>query len=305
VSDIDLSLTDFVARVNSDVLGKIANLGFRVGSMLNRHYDSMSGTFPLDSKEFLDTFRTSSALIGEHYEKLEFSRAMREICRLADIGNKYLEDKAPWTTIKTDKEGTLQTLTAALEAFRLITLFIKPVMPAFVARVETLLSLDPMQWSSIDSPIENHRIEKFEHLAIRIEKENMDMIIEESKPEASAPAVVTLDEPLVSECTIEDFQKVDLRVAEIKKAEHVEGADQLLRLVVDIGGIERTLFAGIKAAYKPEDLVGAYVVVVANLKPRKMRFGTSEAMVLASGKGGKDIFVLRPDKGAAPGQRIH
>ncbi len=309
IGDIDLNMTDFIARVNSDVLGKIANLGFRVGSMLNRHFESTSSQIPEESKEFLDSIRASAPTIAGHYEKLEYSKAMREICRLADMANKYLEDMAPWTTIKTDRESTRRVLTAALEAFRLITLYMKPVLPGFAMKVERSLAITPLMWDSLDRALENHTIVTFEHLAQRVEKENIDMIIEESRADVpdkapTAPAE-SLGEPIAPECTIDDFMKVDLRVAKVIKAEHVEGAHQLLKLVVQIGGIEKSLFAGIKEAYKPEELEGSLVVVVANLKPRKMRFGTSEAMVCAAGKGGTEIFILRPDSGAKPGDRIH
>jgi methionyl-tRNA synthetase len=309
IGDLDLNMADFVARVNSDVLGKIANLGFRVGSMLNRHFESMSGQIPDEAKEFLDMLRASAPMIAENYEKLEYSRAMREICRLADSANKYLEDMAPWTLIKTDKDGTGQILSAALEAFRLITLYIKPVLPEFASKVESSLAISPLMWDSLEHTLEHHKINIFEHLARRVEKENLDMIVEDSKGEteekATVPDAESPEEPLAPECTIEDFQKIDLRVAKVKSAEHIEGASQLLKLVVDIGGIEKTLFAGIKEAYRPEELVGTSVVVVANLKPRKMRFGTSEAMVCAAGKGGRDIFIIKPDQGAKPGERIH
>jgi len=310
VGDIDLNLTDFVARVNSDVLGKIANLGFRVGSMLFRHFEGKAGAIEGDSKEMVESFRASAPQIAENYEKLDYARALREICRLADVANKYLEDKAPWTTVKNNADQTRATLTAALEMFRLITLYIKPVMPGFAGKVEKYLRVESLQWSHVERSIEGHTVEKFEHLAQRVEKENVDMLIDESKKEtpeaAKEPAECAPEmEPIAAECTIEDFSKIDLRVARIKKAEHVEGADQLLHLVLDLGGLEKNVFAGIKSAYKPEDLEGSHVVVVANLKPRKMRFGVSEGMVLAAGKGGTEIFLLHPDKGAVPGEKIH
>ncbi|MDQ7823478.1 MAG: methionine--tRNA ligase [Candidatus Eremiobacteraeota bacterium] len=310
VGDIDLNMTDFVARVNSDILGKIANLGFRVGSMLGRNLEGRCGVISPEDREFVASIAASSEAIASHYERLEYQRAMKEICRLADCANKFLEDKAPWTTVKSDHELTRSTLTAALEAFRLITLYIKPVLPRFAEQVERYLSVPPLVWNDVGRSVENSLIEKFDHLAQKIEKEHIDKVVEESLNEhgtskevkAQAPA---LDEPMAPECTIEDFSKVDLRVAKVLKAEHVEGADTLLRLVLDIGGIERTVFAGIKSAYKPEELEGRLVIAVANLKPRKMRFGTSEGMVLASGKGGSEIFLLKPDSGALPGQRIH
>jgi methionyl-tRNA synthetase len=309
VSDIDLNLQDFVARVNSDILGKIANLGYRVGSMLNRNLEGKSGTLSESAREFVASFRESAPAIATYYEKLEYSRAIREISRLADVANKYLEDQAPWTSIKSDREGTRNALTAALEAFRLITLFVKPVLPGFASTVEKHLNIPSLSWESIEITLENHQIATFEHLARRIEKEEIDMIIDESKGEGASPsaaaAPAALEEPIAPECTIEDFAKIDLRIAQVVKAEHVEGASQLLKLEVDIGGLRRTLFAGIKEAYEPEALEGAMVVVAANLKPRKMRFGTSEAMVLAAGKGGKEVFILRPDSGAKSGERVH
>ena len=276
--------------------------------MLFRNLGARTGTISSEDRELIDSFAASSEVIAQHYDRLEYSRAMREICRLADVANKYLDDKSPWTTVKTDAEVTRTTLTAALEAFRLITIYIKPVMPHFAERVEKYLNIPPLSWSDVGSRIENHEIGKFEHLAVKISKEEIDKIVEESKIEVEAinakKSPLEL-EPLAPECTIEDFLKADLRIARVEKAEYVEGSDQLLKMVVDIGGAQKTLFAGIKNAYKPEDLQGSLVVVVANLKPRKMRFGVSEAMVLASGEGGSNIFVLRPDNGAIPGQRVH
>lgn len=309
IGDTDLNLSDFVNRVNSDILGKIANLGYRVGTMLSRNLEGRTGTIPPGEREFVESFRSASETIAQSYDKLEYSRAVREICRLADVANKYLEDKSPWTTIRTDPELTRTTLTAALEAFRLITLYIKPVMPGFAQRVETCLAIPPLDWSSADKSLENHKISQFEHLASRIENEEMEKMVEESRVEglaaAAKPESPQISEPIAAECTMDDFMKVDLRIARIEKAEQIEGSDQLLKLSVDIGGIHKTVFAGIKNAYKPEDLEGSLVVLVANLKPRKMRFGLSEGMVLASGPGGSDVFVVRPDKGAVPGQRVH
>ncbi|MBR0518833.1 methionine--tRNA ligase subunit beta, partial [bacterium] len=205
-------------------------------------------------------------------------------------------------------------LTASLEAFRLLVLYLKPVMPKFASKTEASLKTGNMDWSNINSTLENRQIEKLPHLATRTEKESIDKMTEETikenaveiKEKTEEKAEISEIEPIAPECTIDDFAKIDLRVGYVKKAEHVEGAKKLLHLIVDIGGgIEKNIFAGIKSAYNPEQLEGTQVVIVANLQPRKMKFGMSEGMVVAAGPGGSDIFVLRPDNGAKPGDRIH
>jgi methionyl-tRNA synthetase len=203
-------------------------------------------------------------------------------------------------------------LTAIINAVKILTIYLKPVVPGFGRKIEEFLNAGVLTYANIDGLLENHQINKFQRLVERIEKEKVDAMIDESKDSSAEKEVqqvqeekVELTEPLEAECTIDDVMKVDLRVAKIVLAEAVEGADKLLHLELDLGGITKNVFAGISKAYKPEDLVGRLTVCVANLKPRKMRFGISEAMVLAAGPGGKDIHILNPDDGAKPGQRVH
>ena len=221
------------------------------------------------------------------------------------------EDNQPWSLIKTDPEQARTVLTAVLNASRILTIYLKPVLPDFAAKMERFLNISPLSFADTDTVLENHTINPYERLIERVEKEKVDAMIEDSKQQTAAPVAAaepskpTLDEPLAEECTIEDFMKVDLRIAKIASASAVEGADKLLALELDLGGVTRNVFAGIAKAYKPEDLVGRLVVCVANLKPRKMKFGLSEGMVCAAGPGGSDIFLLTPDTGAQPGQRVH
>jgi methionyl-tRNA synthetase len=310
-SDIDLSLDDFVSRINSEVVGKIANLGSRVAPMLSKKLDGKTGSIPEEARLLVAAVKASAADIAAAYESREFSKAVREICRLADEANRFVEQQAPWSTIKTDPEKTRGTITAVLEVFRLLTLYLKPVLPKLAADVEEFLRIGPMSWSDIAGSIENHQMGEFRHLIQRAEMEKVSAMVEESRIEREGTPVpasaepVPVFEPLAPECTIEDFSKLDLRIGKILSAEAVEGADRLLRLVVDIGMKQVSLFAGIREAYSPESLPGRLVVVAANLKPRKMKFGTSEGMVLAAGPGGKEVFLLAPDEGSTPGQRVH
>lgn len=312
LADIDLNFEDFKAKVNSDIVGKLANLGVRSSSILAKSLGSKTGSILPEDEDFIRMIKASKDEIISCYDSLEYSKAMREICRLADIANKFVEDSAPWTLAKTEPEKARAKITAILEAFRILMLYIKPVMPAMAAIAEENLGTGSMDWSSIDASVENREMPKMPHLASRVESAQIEKMTEETIAENQAETkkaeekIEPLKEPIAPECTIEDFMKVDLRVGTIKTAEHVEKAKKLLHLTVDIGGgITKNIFAGIKSAYSPEDLIGTQVVVVANLKPRQMKFGLSEGMVIAAGEGGEEIFVLRPDKGAANGDRIH
>ena len=310
VGDIDLSFEDFVNRVNSDLVGKLANLASRSGPMLTKKLDGMLGSLDETGRAIVDQLVAAKAEIVENYENLNYAAAIRKIAALADICNKYVEDQAPWTLIKTDAEATRTVLTAILNAVKVLTIYLKPVLPAFAAKIEQFLAVGPLTFADVSSTLENHKIDKFVRLIERIEKEKVEAMVEESKQQVSQQTepVETqpkLDEPLEAECAFEDFMKVDLRIARVAKAAPVEGADKLLQLELDLGGITKNVFAGISKAYKPEDLEGRLVMCVANLKPRKMRFGVSEGMVCAAGPGGEEIFLLSPDTGAKPGQRVH
>jgi methionyl-tRNA synthetase len=305
IDDIDLSLEDFTHRVNSDLIGKITNIASRSAQMLAR-LDNKIGTMASDGLDLVKRAQKRSVEIADHFEKRDFARAMIVIREIADDANKYFDDYEPWKLVKTDEVQTKQVLAAALNVFRVMSVYLKPILPSYVAKVEKLFDEAPYAWDSAQKVLENHALSKFDHLLQRVDPKKVQDMIEQQKLE-SAPAV-NLPKPssleLAPEIEISDFQKIDLRVARIEAAAAVAGADKLLQLTLDLGGEKRNVFSGIRHAYKPEDLVGRLTIVVANLKPRKMKFGMSEGMVLAAGPGGKDIFILSPDSGALPGQRV-
>jgi methionyl-tRNA synthetase len=316
VDDLDLNLEDFVAKVNSDLVGKLANLASRSVPMLTSKLDGKLGTVDAAGKEIINQLVAAKQQIINDYEKLDFASVIRQITALADIANRYVEQNQPWATIKTDAEKTRTTLTVILNAVKVLAIYLKPVLPVFVEKIEKILGISAMSFADVESLLENKKINEYIRLAERVEKQKVDTMIEESKNESADAkamadkqpqqnATVTLDEPLEAECTIDDFKKIDLRVAKVLKAEKVEGADKLLHLELDIGGITKSVFAGISKAYEPEPLVGRLVICCANLQPRKMKFGVSEGMILAAGPGGKEVFMLGIDSGAKPGQRIH
>jgi methionyl-tRNA synthetase len=305
LDDIDLNFTDFFNRVNSDMVGKLANLASRCAPMLKKKLGGIICKSDARGSELLESMLAAKQKITDEYENRRFGSVIRIVNKLADDVNKYIDNLEPWVTVKTDPETTRSTLSTALNAVKIITAYLKPVTPGFASRVEDFLNIRPLTFSTLDELLENHEIDNFKHLTKRIEMENIEAMREESKAENQPEKEITLDEPIAEECTFEDFMKVDLRVASIKEAKTVEGADKLLQITLDIGGVEKNVFAGISKAYKPGDIVGRLVVCVANLKPRKMRFGVSEGMILASGPGGEDVFMLSPDQGAVPGQRVH
>ncbi|AQQ08490.1 Methionine--tRNA ligase [Sedimentisphaera cyanobacteriorum] len=313
VEDIDLSLEDFQSRVNADLIGNLVNLASRSVPMLKKKLGGRLGEMDEEGREMVNEILQAKDSIAQSYETLKFSQAVRQIVNLAGNVNRYFDRQQPWITVKEDKEKTLKTLTAVVNAVNALNIYIKPVVPKLSEKLEKILGCEEQGLEDLGILPEGHEVNKFKRLMNRIEKENIEAMIEESKSEQknSQDAQQTqqqenqLDEPLAPECSFDDFMKVDLRVAEIKKAEHVEGADKLLHLELDIGGITKNVFAGISKAYKPEELEGRLVVCVANLAPRKMRFGVSEGMVAASGPGGKEVFLLSPDSGAKPGQRVH
>jgi methionyl-tRNA synthetase len=304
IEDIDLSIEDFINKTNSNLVGKFANLASRSGPMLKSKLDGKLGTLDEEGKKLIDTLAAEKDFITENYENLNYAAVVRKITALADCANRYVENNQPWTTVKTDLEKTRTTLTATINAFRILTIYLKPILPKYAEKAEKFLNVDELKFSDVQTTLQNHKINDFERLVERVDEKKVNAMIEESKQdkpaEQKAPA-----EPIQPECTIDDFAKIDLRIAKVTKAESVEGADKLLRLTLDIGGMEKEVLAGIAQAYKPDQLTGKIVVCLANLKPRKMKFGTSEGMILASGPGGKDIFLLSADDGAQPGQRIH
>jgi methionyl-tRNA synthetase len=308
VDDFDLNFDDFIAKINSDLVGKLANLASRSVPMLTGKLAGKLGTIDQGGKELLSQLTSAKEAIINDYENLNFASVIRQVASLADIANKYVEQNQPWTIIKTDAEKTRTVLTAIVNAVKVLAIYLKPVLPRFAEKIEKILNIAPQSFADIDKILEEHKINEYIRLAERVEKDKVNAMLEESKNTQSAPAAEAagqLDEPIMPECTIEDFMKVDLRVAKVVKAEAVEGADKLLHLELDIGGVTKNVFAGIAKAYKPEQLVGRLVICVANLKPRKMKFGLSEGMVCAGGPGGAEIFLLSIDSGAKSGQRIH
>ena len=310
VDDIDLNLEDFVQRVNADLVGKVVNIASRCAGFISKRFGGKLSA-ELSEPELFQQFTDASESIAAHYEKREFSRAVREIMALADKANQYIDEKQPWVVAR--EEGREQELrdicSMGINLFRVLMAYLRPILPGTAESAETFLNVPPLQWRDVTTPLLDHEINKFKPLMTRVDPKKVEAMVEASKedmqakPQKSAPAKAKQD-AIADTIEFDDFAKVDLRVARIIKAEAVEGADKLLALTVDLGDETRNIFAGIKAAYKPEELEGRLTVVVANLAPRKMRFGVSEGMVLAAGPGGKDIFLLNPDEGAEPGMKI-
>jgi len=311
VDDIDLNLDDFMQRVNSDLVGKVVNIASRCAGFISRKFDGQLSS-ELPEPGLYQQMVAAGDIIAEHFESREYNKAVREIMAQADRANVYIDDNKPWVLIKEQgrEQDVQQICTQGLNMFRLLMTYLKPILPETAANSEAFLNTE-LNWADIDKPLLSHAINKFKPLMTRIEKEQIEAMTEASKeqmqaaqqaaPPASGPLA---DDPVAAEIQFDDFAKVDLRIARIVKAEHVEGADKLLQLTLDIGGETRNVFAGIKSAYAPEDLEGKLTVMVANLAPRKMRFGMSEGMVLAAGPGGKDLFILNPDEGAEPGMKV-
>ena len=311
--DLDLNLTEFKAKIDSDLVGKLVNLGSRCAGFVKA--TGLSAVYPDDDGLFAAAAAEADA-IAAAYEQTNYAEAMRRIMALADRANEYVEAKAPWALKKAgDKADELQdACTVALNLFRQLVVYLQPVLPRIAEQVGELLAAPIKHWDDAQQALVGTPVAKFKHLLQRVDEGKVQAMIDDSKDRAAEvaeaaaakAAEATLDEPLAEVCSFDDFMKVDLRVAEIIKAEHVEGADKLLQLTPSLGaGGERNVFAGIKSAYAPEDLVGRLVVCVANLAPRKMKFGMSEGMVIAAGPGKQDIFLLSPDSGAQPGQRVH
>ncbi|MFK7779311.1 MAG: methionine--tRNA ligase subunit beta, partial [Gimesia sp.] len=317
LDDLDLNLEEFIQKVNSDLVGKVVNLASRSAKFVAK--TGLSETYPDDGGLF-EYAASRSGTIAAAYESCDYNGAMRDILALADRANKYVEDQKPWELRKDEsRQQELQDIcTIALNLFRQIIVYLTPVLPKLSEQTGELLN-DPLtNWDQIQTPLTGTPVNKFQHLFKRIEEKQVQAMTDEVKEEAAAASseeaasqwkdsIDALEqEPMTEECTIDDFVKVDLRVARIVAASLVPDADKLLQLTLSLGGNERrNVFAGIKSAYNPEELVGRLVICCANLKPRKMRFGISEGMVLASGPGGKDVFLLTPDEGAVPGQRVH
>ncbi|QGJ70925.1 Methionyl-tRNA synthetase [Planctomycetales bacterium 10988] len=312
--DLDLNTQEIISKVNSDLVGKVVNLASRSAKFIQE--TGLSETYPEDGGLFQQASAEGDA-IAEAFEACEFSQAVRRIMALADQANQYIDQQAPWKMKKDpDQAQALQDVcTVALNLYRQIIVYLKPILPELAEKTDTLFNKPIEHWEDAKTPLVNQSIQKFKHLMTRIEEKKVNAVIEESKQPEEAPiaggefqdsAEPLEKEPLSETIEFDDFMKVDLRVARIVEAKEVPEARKLLQLTLSLGGEERrNVFAGIKAAYEPEALVGRLVIMVANLAPRKMRFGVSEGMVVASGPGGKDVFLLSPDEGALPGQRVH
>ena len=299
MEDIDLNTGDFVARVNSDLIGKLINIASRCSGFINKQFNNeLSET--LDDFDLYNQFIEKSEDISNHFENREYSKAMREIMLLADSANRYIEEKKPWVMIKNrDQRDEVQKVcTQGINLFRILMIYLSPVIPKISDGVVELLNEKKWKWNDISQPLLGTKIKKFKPLLTRIENEKVEKMMVSSSDDKKN------NSSNESNITIDDFLKIDLRVGLITQAEEIEEADKLLKLNIDLDGESRTIFAGIKSAYKTNELIGRQVVVAANLAPRKMRFGVSEGMVLAAGPGGEDIFLLSVDEGAKPGMKI-
>lgn len=311
VDDLDLNLEDFAARVNSDLVGKVVNIASRCAGFVKK---LGGGTLSAHCVEpqMVARFIAAGDEIAEDFEAREFSRAMRKIMELADEANTYIADKEPWALAKQDgrNEEVLEICSVGINLFRQLMVYLAPVVPAMAEQTRAFLNLDSLDWESRHNVLVNHGVEKFKPLMTRVERDKINAMIEASKEDLveeqklkEVPKGPLVEEPIADEINFDDFAKVDLRIARIVKAQYVEGANKLLQLTLDIGGETRNVFSGIRSSYSPEALEGRLTVMVANLAPRKMRFGLSEGMVLASANN-DGIYLLSPDAGAEPGQRV-
>ena len=323
IVDLDLNLEDFSQKVNADLVGKVVNIASRCASFISKKFDSTLSA-DIAEPELLAEFVAQGESIAASFEQREYARAIRDIMALADKANQYIDAKAPWVLAKdeTKQLETHQVCSMGINLFRVLMHYLKPVLPAMAAEVEAFLNIE-LRWDNYQNALVNHRINTFKALMQRVDPLKVQAMVDASKenlqtaepakaasPTAAKAEVKTATtdaagyEPLAPMIQFDDFAKLDLRVARIVSAEHVEGADKLVKLQLDLGFEQRQVFAGIKSAYDPADLVGRLTVMVANLAPRKMRFGMSEGMVMAAGPGGSEIFLLTPDDGATPGMQV-
>ena len=308
IEDIDLNLEDFIQKVNSDLVGKVVNIASRCAKFIANGNDGVLSS-AIDNPELWAQVSGAADTIANHYENRDYGKAIREIMAQADAANEYIALKEPWKLNKDEsqQQSVQDICSLGINLFRVLLTYLKPVLPAMAEAGESFLN-DTLTWDSVKHPLVEHKINQFKPLMQRIEKERVDAMVEASKQDLAKeiPKPINgalVDEPLADEISFDDFIKVDLRVARIVSASHVEGADKLLQLNLDIGGEMRQVFSGIKSSYDPADLEGRLTVMVANLAPRKMRFGMSQGMVLAAADK-QGIYLLEPDSGAQPGQRI-
>jgi methionyl-tRNA synthetase len=321
IDDLDLNFEDFVFRVNSDLVGKIANIASRCAGFLTKNFDALLSE-QLDNRTLISDLQSASDQVADFYEQREFNKAIRLVMSLADKVNQYINDKQPWVLAKNDpkSQNLHNILTTSLNAFRILIIYLKPVVPVMAEKVETFLSVRPLTWDDLNEVLLNKKINIFKPLLLRVEAKAIETLVLQSKSSEATANGTKIDSSISDEkpetkpeaevIDLKHFQKIDLRVAEIIDAKHVSGADKLLELKLSLGLDEhgeersRTIFSGIKSAYQPETLIGRLTVIIANLKSRKMKFGVSEGMVLAAGPGDKEIWLLQPDSGAKAGMRI-
>ena len=309
IEDLDIHFDDFIQRINADLVGKFINIASRCASFINKNFNNQLSSY-CSEPELYQTFAKAGDEIAIQWNKLECSQAVRLVMNLADQANRYIDEKKPWLQIKysTKQQEVQAVCSMGINLFRVLMIYLKPVLPHTAKQVETFLKIAPLQWHDKDKPLINHSILAFQPFIQRIDPKQIEEMKMTIKQESEAPSVTTKQTTSIDSSkqpiSIEDFGKIDLRIAKIVEAEMVEGADKLLRLTVDLGDETRQVFAGIKSAYPPNELIGRHVVVVANLIPRKMRFGTSEGMVLAAGPGGKDLWLISPDPGATAGMKV-
>jgi methionyl-tRNA synthetase len=290
----------------------VVNIASRCAGFITKKYDGRLAA-QLPAPELQKDFAAAAETIAQHYEAREFSRAIREIMALADRANQYIDEHKPWTLAKQEgqEQAVQEICTQGLELFRILMLYLKPVLPQMAEAAEQFLAIKPLQWSDANAPLLDHQIETFKPLMQRIEESQVEALLAAAAADlqaaASAPSTESPSmniEPIADTIQIDDFSKLDLRIARIDAASLVEGADKLLQLTLNLGNETRNVFAGIRSAYDPKDLEGRLTVMVANLAPRKMRFGVSEGMVMAASDARGGPFLLSPDSGAEPGMRI-
>ena len=311
IDDIDINLDDFVQKVNSDLVGKVVNIASRCAGFIKKNYDATLSAEP--KSPLIQEFISQSGAIAKLYEEGEYSKLIREVMAMADKANQYIAECEPWVKIKQpgNEIDVHNVCSDGINMYRILIGYLKPVIPSLAEKSEQFLNVPSMHWGDIKKPLVNHKINKFKPIITRAETDKVDAMVAastETAPTKPAEKVVKADEQTIEgispQIEFDDFAKVDLRVVTIINAESVEGADKLLRLTLDLGTETRNVFAGIKSKYSPEQLIGKQTVMVANLAPRKMRFGISEGMVLAAGPGGSDIYLLEPHTGAAAGMKV-
>jgi methionyl-tRNA synthetase len=304
IDDVDVNLDDFIQRVNTDLVGKIVNIASRCAGFINKQFDGMLAS-RIDDQPLWQKFVDAQTQLAQWYESGDTSKAVREISALADSANQYIAHHEPWNLVKqADQLPRVQLVCSqGINLFRSLIVYLKPILPKMAEGAEAFLGVEPLVWGDVEDPLLTHRINPYSPLFTRIQRKTIDKLLEASTgPEQEETSAAT--DKTGDFISIDEFGKLELKIARITSAEPVDGADKLLQLTLDLGNQERRVFAGIKQAYDPEKLVGRLTVVVANLAPREMRFGVSEGMVLAAGPGGKDIFLLSPDEGAVPGMTV-